>query len=614
MFYELAQTYQLPFHTFSLYPPAAKCAAWGALDAAWKESALNLGTSYLHYNYPQLLASDYSDFSITGNRIRYEEKYFARRLALDALVLAECVENKGTFLTDIINGLFCICEESGWQLPPHNTYIRDTPQFPLPDSTRPVLDLFACETGSILAAADYLLGKKLDEVSPFIRKRISHELSLRIFTPYLNEHFWWMGNGNEPMNNWTIWCTQNVLLAAFLVSNDDSLLKNILLKACKSADYFLMEYGEDGCCDEGAFYYRHAGLCLFNVLEILNAVTGGHFSHLYKEPKIRNIASYIMNVHIQDKFYLNFSDCSPVAGRCSAREFLFARRTENENMMCFAARDFMAGMPDTLLMSSENNLYYRLQNAFTLKDIFEFQKNAQTPVSYPDIYYKSAGVFIARDSIYFLGVKAGDNGDSHNHNDTGSFTIYKKGLPLLIDVGVETYTKKTFSPKRYEIWTMQSTYHNLPTINGFMQKDGEAYGAVHITTAFSSCHSEIQMDIAPAYPSESGLKYYVRKVILEKEKEIRITDSFAFTKAGSCLETHSVILNFMTYEKPVLIHKEHTLLFQIGENNLLEISGGEFLKTETIPITDKRLKAAWEHEIYRTMISAVNTTVEIHIS
>ena len=36
----------------------------------------------------------------------------------------------------------------------------------------PVLDLFACETGSILATVSYLLGNELDKISPFITKRI----------------------------------------------------------------------------------------------------------------------------------------------------------------------------------------------------------------------------------------------------------------------------------------------------------------------------------------------------------------------------------------------------------------------------------------------------------
>ena len=72
------------------------------------------------------------EFSINGNRRNYETPYFLRRTALSALTAAECVENRGRFLPDIVNGIVCICEESGWTIPAHNTYIRDTTQFPLP--------------------------------------------------------------------------------------------------------------------------------------------------------------------------------------------------------------------------------------------------------------------------------------------------------------------------------------------------------------------------------------------------------------------------------------------------------------------------------------------------
>src|ERR1039458_9780307 len=78
--------------------------------------------------------------------------------------------------------------------------------------------------------------------------------------------------------------------------------------------------------------------------------------------------------------------------------------------------------------------------------------------------------------MYFA-VLAANNGRSHSHNETGSYIIYQDGQPVAIDVGVEAYTAKTFSPERYTIWTMQSAYHNLPTIGGVMQHDGVKFQA-----------------------------------------------------------------------------------------------------------------------------------------
>lgn len=542
--------------------------------------------------HPPLSATDYMDFTRTGNRTRYEDKFFARRQALSSLALAECADDRQRFLDDIINGVFAICEESGWQLPAHNTYVRDTPQLPLPDRSAPVLDLFACETGAILATVYYLLRDRLDALSPAVTARIRYELNQRIFQPYLKEHFWWMGDGVQPMNNWTIWCTQNVLLSVFLTDTDQTLRAKVLLKACRSVDYFLDEYGDDGCCDEGAQYYRHAGLCLFHVTEILNAVTDHAFASLYEEPKIQNMASYILNVHVGGKYYVNFADCSPVEGRAGTREFLFAERIHNADMMRFAASDYMAGGQDALLLPAENNLYYRLLNGFTANRITKYASAHAGKISHPDLFYQSVGLFIARDDTYCLAVKAGDNADSHNHNDTGSFTVYKNGAPLLIDVGVESYTQKTFSPQRYEIWTMQSAYHNLPTINGMMQLDGEIYRATDISYHMGDNLCEISMDIAKAYPSQSGLLSYQRTASLYKGAEIVVRDCFAFDKAASDGQKNTVVLSLMSYEEPILQPDAASLSFRLGSLGTLVLSGVSLLSVETIPITDARLKLA----------------------
>lgn len=631
MFKKMLEAIHTPLSTFAPYATVVNRDAWNGLDSKWREDTIRLGEKYLHFEYPYISATDFLDFTRTGDRVRFEDKSFSKRHALSALVLAECVEDKGRFLDDIINGIFSICEESAWQLPAHNSYIRDTPQLPLPDATKPVMDLFCCETGAVLATASYLLGARLDEVSPFITKRIATEVEHRIITPYLSSHFWWMGNGREPMNNWTIWCTQNVLLSVLLTNSDKELWGKVLAKACMSTDYFLAEYGDDGCCDEGAQYYRHAGLCLFNVMEILNDVTDGAFAPLYKNEKIRNMASYILHVHIDDKYYVNFADCSPVAGRAGSREFLFAKRIANRNMTLFAARDFLAGGEQTLLLPSENNLYYRLQNGFTVNEIREYatlHKSEQIP--HPDTFYPSVGLFIARDSEYYLAVKAGDNDDSHNHNDTGSFTVYKNGLPMLIDVGVESYTKKTFSPNRYEIWTMQSYYHNLPAINGMMQKDGAAYKASDVRYELGDEECFIEMDIAGAYPAECGIASYKRSARLIKGEGIHIEDDFCY-HAGNVISTFdadsankkeapalsaeaSTVLSFMTYEKPVLeANSSDSLEVAIGSLGTMYITGGQLLDIEEIPITDPRLQTAWEHNIYRILVNTTDSHVGIDI-
>lgn len=575
--------------------------AYDRLPQSLRSALISQGEQYLDFDYPAIRATDFMSFKRTGNRVDYENIYFERRYALNSLVAAECVEDRGRFLDGIINGIFALCEESAWQLPPHNSYVRNAPQEILPDAARPVMDLFACETGAQLACVRYLLGSRLDRVSPFISARISYELERRILIPYIHEHFWWMGRGEEPMCNWTPWCTQNVLFAVFLHGCLPGAEKAVTLKAAEGLDFFLKDYGDDGCCDEGAQYFRHAGLCLDGAADVLNQITGGAFAELYEWEKVKNIASYISNVHVADKYFINFADCSPVAGRAGVREFLFGRRTRQPELMLFAAKDFKASDGDIFADESNRlNLFYRMQTIFHYQEVMDY--DTEQTLARRDIYYPSVGLFLSRNKTFCLAVKAGDNDDSHNHNDTGSITLYKNGQPLFVDIGVESYTAKTFSSRRYEIWTMQSGYHNLPAIEGLDQKDGAKYRAGDVKTFFDEAGSRISMELSGAYPLRSCKKHYTREVFFDKIKNrIILTDT---------TDADNVILNFITYEKPELT--ENSIV--IGSLARASFTGAKPMAVETLPITDKRLQTAWDHELYRIRLTMTAAEFRLEIN
>lgn len=609
MFSEIAKRFQGEMAVYHPYATITERKAWDGLDRQWREETLRLGEEYLGFEWPYLTATEFMDFCRTGNRSRYEDRYFPKRRALAALVLAECVENKGRFMDDIVNGIFAICDESAWNLPAHNWHFFGT-NYPIPDVTNPIIDLFACETGAVMATTLYLLEPSLEKMGAPVAKRIRYELKRRVYTPYLTERFEWMGNGKDRLNNWTPWCTQNVLLSAFLVSGCEDRRKEILEKACRSVDYFLDEYGDDGCCDEGAQYYHHAGLCLGIIQELCNEVTQGAFEGIAKETKIRNMADYLFKVHVDDIYYVNFADCSPVAGRCAAREYLFAKMTENPAMMAFTADDFRRGLPYTLLIREENNLFCRLMNGFTISELRQF---AAEPTPPPDVYYPSVGLMMVRDEKLVLAAKAGDNGDSHNHNDVGSFTVYRNGKPLFIDVGVETYSRKTFSEHRYEIWTMQSSYHNLPEINGYMQLPGQEYCAGEVRCDLEKC--VLRMDLAGAYPAESRIASYQRTARLNKGQDIVIEDRFLWKEGGG--EENKLTLSLMTYEKPVLCEagKDGAECLKIGEEGgRLTLENARVSAVEEIPITDDRLQNAWKHEVYRILVRPEGDKIVLRIS
>jgi len=585
MFSELLVHLPDAIDRFNPAPPASERAAWEAIPEPIRAEIVRRAESLGEFVYPPLPASRFMDFKRNGDRSRFEAPYMARRRALNAAVMAECVEHRGRFLDVIVDGIFAVCEESGWQLPAHNTLIRDTPTTILPDVDAPVLDLFACETGAQLTMVEHLLGAELDAVSPLIRARIREETKNRIIVPYLSRHFWWMGNGDEPMCNWTAWCTQNVLLTVMVGDRSVDLRRRVAVKAAESLDAFLKDYDEDGCCEEGAQYYRHAGLCLFNAAMILNAVSRGAFADTLKAPKTRAIAEYILNVHVRDETYFNFADCSPLAGRAGVREYLFARAVGSDMLADFAASDWAASNDRDL--PDEINLFYRVQAAMTAGDIASHV--ARAGATRRDARYPGVGLFMLRDGSFDLAIKAGDNGDSHGHADAGSVILYTDGKPVLIDVGVESYTAKTFSSARPGIWTIRSGFHNLPVHDGVEQGYGAAFGARNVTFDLGEDEAWVSMDLAGAYP-DAKLVSARRMVRLIRGRRVEIEDVRA--PAGSS------ILHLMVAVEPVVV-EGGVVLPGVAR---ISIEGDHHPAIETIPITDPRLRVAWPDRLFRIAV------------
>ncbi len=646
---------------YSRYPDISDRKKWEALSRELKKMLTEAGEEAQKEPWTQLLISDFTQFSKSGDRLAFEDKYFPRRRKLCSLVMAECVENKGRFLADILDVLYLILEETTWCLPAHNSYIRDAKQEYLPDVTRPIIDLFDAETGALVAMTEYLLRPVLDKISPYICSYVDTRLRERIFIPYLTEHFWWMGNGKEPMCNWTSWCTQNVLICALTRKEDffeESRRRDFLERAAVSLDFFLDEYGDDGCCNEGAQYYSHAGLCLFGALEVMCASVedAGDYSfhRVFENELIKNIGSYIVRMHACGDYYINFADCSPLCGRRTAREYLFGKRTGDKTLSYFAATDFAKGDTAERILTDEINLFYHVMQAFAYDEMMEiaeksaggsricdkvhtgdeqdYVKTGGEIFEPSDSFFESTGLMVARDEHLVIAAKAGNNGDSHNHNDVGSFTVYKDGKPLIIDLGVGTYTARTFSKKRYEIWTMQSQFHNVPTFlegevenlgkdpgadlynkNVIMQREGAEFGAVSTKCTLDIAPeayenssnkgiSSLEMDIAPAY-GDDRIRSYKRKIECIKGTGLRLHDTY-----DGDLEA---AVTLMFYEKPRLSgsvtkscgsDKSEPVLIEAGELGKAMIRGAKKVEIEAFPIEDARLGAAWKHEVYRVLI------------
>ncbi|MEJ1998313.1 MAG: heparinase II/III family protein [Maritimibacter sp.] len=586
------------FGAYLPVPAALTRKGWTGLDAATCADLVSKAEAQLGTDWPELPLSLYRSFCETGAREPYETPYFARRLMLNDLVLGECAEGSGRFLAKIAEGIGLICDELGWQLPAHNAYIRDTPQLPEPDPARPVVDLFAAETGAQLAMVAHLIGPALDNAAPGLTARIDSEIATRLVTPYLTAPPWWTGAQGGQMNNWTAWCSQNMLRAVFLRPELAKMRGPVAQQVAASLDAFLAEYGEDGACAEGAYYYRHAALCLFAALEVLDAASHGTTTPLWQQTKIRNMAEFILNMHVAGDYYINFADASAVLAPCGVAEYRFGKAVGSQALMAHAAGD-VARQVDNTDPIAALDLTARVQALFAAEEIAGFSATQSQP---GDIWFPSTQMLVARDQRFVLAVKAGHNDDPHNHNDVGSVTLYADDKPLLIDVGVETYTAKTFSPDRYDIWTMQSGYHNLADFGGIGQSAGREFAAQNVEVSLTAKSANFACDLANAYPDEAGVSHYRRQVNFDHDRSVEIVDT--------CVSSRPATLSLM-FAAPVTPGDAHVDVAGFGQ---IAITGAGAMGVEEIAISDPRLRRAWPATLYRLRLPFAGTRLTLRIN
>jgi hypothetical protein len=586
------------------YPGIENRAAWSDLPASVRQAATKGGESRLGAAWPELPATLFLEYQRNGNRSRYERVRDARRNQLRDLVIAECVEGKNRFLDDIANGIWATCEETFWGVPAHLGAQKAGTG--LPDVAEPITDLFAAETSSLLAWTDYLLGARLDQVSPLIRKRIRLEADRRILTPCLERNdFGWMGldGRNRPVNNWNPWINSNWLTSTLVLEADNRRRVASVHKIMRSLDRFLASYQDDGGCDEGPSYWFRAGGSLFDCLELLLSASHGAIN-FYDVPLVREIGRYIYRAQIAGEYFINFADAPGRLRPEGDLLFRYGRRIADrrlEDLGAWAANR----RPDAARGGSVGR---------QLPALFDAAELARAPGREPlvrDVWLPGIQVMAARreegsaEGLY-LAAQGGHNAESHNHNDVGNFIVYADGQPAIIDVGVETYTAKTFSSKRYEIWTMQSAYHNLPAIDGVMQGAGREFEARNVACRSTDAAAEFSLDISRAYPADAGLDSWVRTLRFDRENNrIKLLDKYALKNRVKRITQTLMSAVKVAQPAPGTLRLDNPG-YRSGVVTVLYDERVFKPLIEEIKLEDERLRSSWGDRIYRILLIADN--------
>ncbi|GAB6119527.1 heparinase II/III family protein [Dysgonomonas termitidis] len=575
------------------YPNYSDRDNWDQFFGENKTYLIEQGEKYLNYEWKVVKATDYLEYTRSGDRSIMERIYNGNLNAVSSLFIAEMAEGKGRFMDQLTNGIFQACEMTSWSISAHLALQRVRGSFP--NLNDHVIDLVSGDVGATFSWIYYFLNKEFDKINPLISERLHYEIENRILTPYLNEtRFWWMATNATSesafVNNWNPWCNANVIQCFLLVEKDkDRLLKGVY-KSMVSVDKFINYNHDDGACEEGPSYWGHAAGKMYDYLQILYDATNGGIS-IFSDPMIRNMGEYIARSYIGNGWVVNFADASAKSSldyRLIYRYGNMVKSTEMEQFASYLKKE----KPEKI--STSRDTYRLLADLSSDKEIDKFSPvHIATPFTwYPDTEF----CYMSEGKLFFA-AKGGYNDESHNHNDTGTFSLYAGNEPVFIDVGVGTYTRQTFSSERYTIWTMQSDYHNIPRINGFSQNFGKKYKAKDLKA--DKNNKTFVLDVSQSYPAEAGINKWIRSYKLSKNSLV-IEDNYDIMNARTANQ-----LNFMTSGKvdasqPGIVkitikNKTYQLIY---DKNIFDPV------SENIKLDDIRLSGVWGDEIVRISLNA----------
>ncbi len=484
---------------------------------------------------PTLPFSTFKRFEIDGDRAEYEKPYFLRRRKLEAFAIRAWLYERESDISALEDIIWAVLDEYTWALPAHlwGDGLKKL------QSDGYMVDLFAAETAETLSEILVLIGDKLQ---PIVVERTRRSIRERIIDR-MGERFRWM----NCSNNWVAVCGGCVGITA-MYECDGEELSSILCTILDSLHGYLGGFSDDGTCLEGLAYWRYGFGYFLSFAELLYRRTQGKID-LFSDEKVHKVASFVQK-------------CIFPGGRCVS----FSDGHTRSTISLFATAKLAKIYPDISIPSRDT-----VTMRYPEDSCARFALELRNLIWAPDTLSTDGTCFathILEDAEWYvstassgtsLAAKAGHNDEPHNHNDVGSFEIYRNGEELLSDLGCGKYDKDYFSSdKRYNVLCNASYGHSLPIINGTYQLPGRDFCARDVKIDATG----IIMDISAAYNVPS-LESLLRDIRFDAVTgAVTLADSYSFTECPD-----SVTERFITRSLPKI--EQGRFIIQSGREVLI---------------------------------------------
>ena len=463
---------------------------------------------------PEVPDALFLEFSRTGNRTHWQAAEFERRGRIGKLTLAEALENQGRFLPALEKTIAAVCAERTWVYPAHDGGLNNF------HGWQTVPDLGATGLAAELAEADFVLGNRL---SPATRRLIRSNVRRRVLEPFAamiegrqKEAFWL----RAPMN-WNAVCVGNTVFAALALEPSRAVRAFYVAAGEHCIQFYLAGFGPDGYCAEGVGYWNYGFGHFILLTEAVRQATGGRIDFM-AEPRAIPPALFCRRSEIINGVYPTISDCPPGT-------------RPDPQLVNYVCRRLGLAAPGKIPVADSEGLAMGLMLAGQDEPLPVIPVPENKNFNARRSFFGNGGVLLARAAPGFaVALKGGNNDEPHNHNDLGSFSVVAGTNMVICDPGGEVYTKRTFSPQRYDSKVLNSFGHDVPVVAGKLQKTGAAARGIILAGDFTPAADTLKLDIRSAYPVPD-LKQLERTFVFQRgpTPSLTVRDDIKFSAPES---------------------------------------------------------------------------------
>jgi len=325
--------------------------------------------------------------------------------------------------------------------------------------------------------------------------------------------------------NWTAVCVAYIVYTALIIEDDVEKQAKIIARAEQEMKDHLATFGSKGYIPSGMRYWSYGFRNFVLIAERLLHATGGNIN-LYDNEIAPYAAMFVFNYTLRDsnvsnvkqenqdgtpRFYPNFGDNSNPIPLEAASLNLLANRI-----------DIPWKIQNDVFTSETSHFSGALQIAnYVVEDIpYKSPKKFERTD-----FWESGGVALtySRDQnpLFALATKGGNNNEDHNHNDLGSYVLFKKPEEaqawqwIAGDPENITYRPGYFGTDRYQFPIASSWGHPLPSVNNQLQSEGVMSQAHILHYEDDGEKTIIIYELKSAYRVQ-GLKNLIRVIYWEK--------------------------------------------------------------------------------------------------